>query len=73
LEGIANCPRASVVIPDPGRERNPAPQKEKGIKMPSKYAQTTPQTKNRASPNLPVTTLRPGRIKAGIWEKDSDS
>lgn len=41
--------------------------------MPSKYAQTTPQTKNRASPNLPVTTLRPGRIKAGIWEKDSDS
>ena len=41
--------------------------------MPSKSAQTAPQTKNANGPKLPVNTLRLGRIKAAIWENESDS
>ena len=41
--------------------------------MHSKSAQTAPQTKNANGPKLPVKTLRLGRIKAAIWENESDS
>jgi len=41
--------------------------------MPSKSAQTAPQTKNANGPKLPAKTFRLGRIKAAIWENESDS
>ena len=41
--------------------------------MPSKSAQPAPQTKNAASAKLPVKNLRLGRIKAAVWENESDN
>ena len=41
--------------------------------MTTKSDQTAPQTKNAASAKLPVKTLRLGRIKAAIWENESDN
>lgn len=41
--------------------------------MPSKTAQTAPQPKNASATKLPVKTLRLGRIKAAIWENESDN
>jgi hypothetical protein len=41
--------------------------------MTSKAAQTAPQTKNAAGAKLPVKTLRLGRIKAAVWENESDN
>ena len=41
--------------------------------MTSKSAQTAPQTKNAAGAKLPVKTLRLGRIKAAVWENESDN
>jgi len=41
--------------------------------MPSKSAQPAPQTKNTASARLPVKNLRLGRIKAAVWENESDN
>ncbi len=41
--------------------------------MPTKTAPSAPQTRNApASAKLPVKTLRLGRIKAAVWENESD-
>jgi hypothetical protein len=41
--------------------------------MSSKNAQTASQSRNAATgPKLPVQTLRLGRIKAAVWENESD-
>ena len=41
--------------------------------MPAKTAPSAPQTRNAlASAKLPVKTLRLGRIKAAVWENESD-
>lgn len=40
--------------------------------MPSKSAQTAPQTKNTSAAKLPVQTFRLGRIKAAVWENETD-
>lgn len=41
--------------------------------MPSKNAQPASQSKNAATgPKLPVKTLRLGRIKAAVWENETD-
>lgn len=40
--------------------------------MPSKNAQTASQTKNASAANAPIQTLRLGRIKAAVWENESD-
>ena len=68
-----NRPLAPVGTPASGRESNPAPHKTKGTKIPSKTAQPAPQTKNAGSAKLPVKTIRLGRIKAAVWENESDS
>ena len=39
--------------------------------MPAKTTSTAPQ--NRPAKNAPVKTLRLGRIKAAIWENESDN
>ena len=41
--------------------------------MPSKSAQTASPSKNASSAKLPVKTLRLGRIKAAVWENESDN
>jgi hypothetical protein len=41
--------------------------------MPTKSAPTAPQTKNAVSAKLPVKNLRLGRIKAAVWENESDN
>jgi hypothetical protein len=41
--------------------------------MPSKSETTAPQTRNAAGARQPVKTLRLGRIKAAVWENESDS
>jgi hypothetical protein len=40
--------------------------------MPSKSAQTAPQTKNTSGAKAPAQTFRLGRIKAAVWENESD-
>ncbi|MFT3784180.1 MAG: hypothetical protein QM790_19400 [Nibricoccus sp.] len=41
--------------------------------MPAKNTQTASQTKNAAtSSKLPVKTFRFGRIKAAVWENETD-
>ena len=41
--------------------------------MPSKTAQPASPTKNAATgPKLPVKTFRLGRIKAAVWENETD-
>ena len=40
--------------------------------MPSKTAQSAPQSKNSATGKLPVKNLRLGRIKAAVWENEAD-
>ncbi len=43
--------------------------------MPSKSAQNASQTKNASAgaKQVPVQTFRLGRIKAAVWENESDS
>ncbi len=42
--------------------------------MPSKSAQTASPTKNAATgAKVPVKTLRLGRIKAAVWENETDA
>ncbi|ACB77648.1 hypothetical protein [Opitutus terrae] len=40
--------------------------------MPSKTAQSAPQSKPATTAKLPVKTLRLGRIKAAVWENEAD-
>ena len=40
--------------------------------MPSKNAQTAPQSKNAGAKPHPVHTFRLGRIKAAVWENEAD-
>ena len=41
--------------------------------MPTKTAPSAPQNKNAAAgPKLPVKTFRFGRIKAAVWENETD-
>ena len=40
--------------------------------MPSKTAQPASPAKPTTSPKLPVKTFRLGRIKAAVWEKETD-
>lgn len=40
--------------------------------MPSKSAQTAPQTKNTSGAKAPVQSFRLGRIKAAVWENEAD-
>lgn len=68
-----NRPLVPSGTPALWRESNPAPHKTKGTKMPSKTAQPAPQTKQAAASKLPVKTFRLGRIKAAVWENESDS
>ena len=40
--------------------------------MPSKTAQSAPQSKNASTGKLPVKTFRLGRIKAAFWKNEAD-
>jgi hypothetical protein len=40
--------------------------------MPSKTAQSAPQSKNTSTGKLPVKNLRLARIKAAVWENEAD-
>lgn len=40
--------------------------------MPSKNAQSAPQSKNTSTKTHPIQTFRLGRIKAAVWENEAD-
>ncbi len=40
--------------------------------MPSKTAQSAPQSKPASTGKLPAKTFRLGRIKAAVWENETD-
>jgi hypothetical protein len=40
--------------------------------MPSKNAQSVPQSKNASAKTHPIQTFRLGRIKAAVWENEAD-